>query len=76
MLRTPEIEIHLAEVMIMHRTRVILQTFWKYLREVSGENDYERYFEHIAKQGGEPMSRQEFYLDRLNHKHTRPTRCC
>ncbi len=48
------------------------------LREMSGEEDYARFCRHLrAKHPAEPQPGEaEFYLDRLRHKYTRPSRCC
>ncbi len=54
----------------------IIRVCWKYLREVSGENDYERYLSRIRSQGRDPMSKEQFYVTELEHKHSRINRCC
>jgi Selenoprotein, putative len=54
----------------------ILQRIWEILREASGENDYERYAQHARGIGEQPVTPQAFYLRQLEHKHSRPTRCC
>ena len=54
----------------------ILKKIWEYLREVSGENNYARYAQHARMMGEPPVTPQAFYLSRLEHKHSRPTRCC
>jgi uncharacterized short protein YbdD (DUF466 family) len=54
----------------------MLRKAWEFLREASGENDYARYAERARKQGGRPMTRQSFYLEQLERKHSRPSRCC
>jgi Selenoprotein, putative len=50
--------------------------FWQYLREVSGENDYTRYCARIRKLGEQPLSARAYYLEQLDRKNARPTRCC
>jgi uncharacterized short protein YbdD (DUF466 family) len=54
----------------------LLKTWWTYLREVSGENDYARYCAVVAAKGGNPMTRREFYDQRQQEKYSRPNRCC
>ncbi len=54
----------------------LLKSVWNYLREVSGENDYPRYCAWMAAEGGDPMSRREFYDHRQREKYSRPNRCC
>jgi uncharacterized short protein YbdD (DUF466 family) len=52
--------------------------FW-YLREVMGENAYERYLEHQRRRHpGEPvLPRRQFERRRMDERDTRPeTRCC
>jgi uncharacterized short protein YbdD (DUF466 family) len=54
----------------------LLRAIWNYLREVSGENDYARYRVRVAAEGGNPVSRREFYDQRQQEKYSRPNRCC
>ena len=54
----------------------LLKSFWDYLREVSGENDYARYCARMAAEGSDPVSRREFYEGRQQEKYSRPNRCC
>lgn len=54
----------------------LLKAIWNYLREVSGENDYIRYRDRMAAEGGDPVSRREFYDRRQRDKYSRPNRCC
>lgn len=49
------------------------------VRAMIGAPDYARYVAHIrsAHPGREPMSCEDFALDRLNHRYSRPgARCC
>lgn len=50
---------------------------WRGLREWCGDAAYERYQER-AKRGGQSriLSAQEFYVEQLNKKYSRPNRCC
>lgn len=54
----------------------LMRTFWSYLREVSGENDYARYCARMAAESCPPVSRREFYDHRQQEKYSRPNRCC
>lgn len=58
--------------------RKITRIVWHYLREVSGENDYERYRVRARASGLEVMTAEAFYLVRLRQKYLRPgpSRCC
>ena len=51
---------------------------WRYLREVSGDDAYERYLAHHAvKHAGQPlMSRKDYFAERQSRKWTGVTRCC
>jgi putative selenoprotein len=59
-----------------NRVTGLLGRIWNYLREVSGENDYARYCARLKKSGGIPLSARGFYLEQLERKNARPTRCC
>ncbi len=50
----------------------------RFLREVSGEADYERYCRHLREHHVRQSlpSRQEFYLESLRRRYSRPSRCC
>jgi uncharacterized short protein YbdD (DUF466 family) len=51
--------------------------FWKGLREWCGDSAYENYARCAKRQGVSPMlTPEEFYVDQLNHKYSRPNRCC
>ena len=60
----------------MARFELVLRSVWEYLREVFGDKAYSRYHDHILAHGGEPMTPQEFYLWRVQHKYSCPARCC
>jgi Selenoprotein, putative len=60
---------------LRHLTKLVA-TVWNYLREVSGENDYARYCVGVRKLGGQPVSARAFYIEQLECKNSRPTRCC
>lgn len=51
---------------------------WSILREASGETDYARYCQHLrAHHPDRPLpSEKQFYLERLNRKYARVSRCC
>jgi uncharacterized short protein YbdD (DUF466 family) len=58
------------------RLRSALRTFWRRLREWSGDAAYETY---LARTGGRPsLSREAFYLDGLRRRYqsSQPNRCC
>jgi uncharacterized short protein YbdD (DUF466 family) len=51
-----------------------------FVREISGDDVYERYLihwqQHHAQQGGEPQTRQEFFKAELERKWNGVKRCC
>lgn len=51
---------------------------WSYLRAVSGDDAYERYLAHHAREhAGEPaMTRKAFFAASQQQKWTGVTRCC
>ena len=55
-----------------------LRTIWEYLKEISGENAYDRYLQiHAATHPGKPaMSRGVFYRWRQNEKYANPGSRC
>jgi len=54
----------------------LLREIWAFLREVSGENDYDRYRARALAQGEPLLSPEDFYLDKLRRTYSRPHRCC
>jgi hypothetical protein len=54
----------------------LLRALWQYLRESAGENDYEHYRTRALARGESPAEAAEFYISRLEHKYSRPNRCC
>ncbi len=60
----------------LNRPMNLLGRLWDYLCEVSGENDYARYCARTKLLGGTPISARTFYLEQLERKNSRPTRCC
>jgi uncharacterized short protein YbdD (DUF466 family) len=51
---------------------------WRFLRQVSGDDAYERYLQHVARFHPEqtPMSRAEHFRFRQEQKWNRVSRCC
>jgi uncharacterized short protein YbdD (DUF466 family) len=55
------------------------RVFWRALREWSGDAAYERYLRAFtARPPGTspPLSPAEFYVEQLERRYSRPTRCC
>ena len=54
-----------------------LQVFWRGLRQWSGDSAYETYLACAERQPAKkPLSATEFYVEQLNRKYSRPSRCC
>jgi uncharacterized short protein YbdD (DUF466 family) len=55
-----------------------LRAIWEYLKEISGENAYDRYLQaHLATHPDKPpMSRAEFYRHRQDEKYSNPGSRC
>jgi uncharacterized short protein YbdD (DUF466 family) len=51
---------------------------WRFVRQVSGDDAYERYLAHHgeAHATSAPMTREQFYKFRQEQKWDRITRCC
>ncbi len=60
----------------MAHIQEVLRTAWRLLREASGEDDYRRYCTYVFARGDEPLSADEFYLQKLRQKYSQASRCC
>ncbi len=49
-----------------------------YLRQIMGETAYERYCEYLRRAGHAERipTPQQFYLESLERRYSRPSRCC
>lgn len=53
------------------------RTLWKRLREWCGDAAYERYQKAVTrKKSGHALTREQFYIEQLERKYSRPNRCC
>jgi uncharacterized short protein YbdD (DUF466 family) len=52
--------------------------FWRGIREWCGDAAYERYLRSLARQSKtiRILSAEEFYVEQLNRRYSRPSRCC
>jgi len=52
--------------------------FWRGLREWCGDAAYERYLGASGRQDGKQgaLGPEEFYVEQLNRRYSRPNRCC
>ncbi len=55
-----------------------LRTLWRWLREATGDDAYERYLVHQSQvhPGSAPMSRREFVKAEQERKWSGVNRCC
>jgi uncharacterized short protein YbdD (DUF466 family) len=56
--------------------RRIWLMIWDYLKEASGEREYDHYLAWTKRCGHRPMSRDEFFLSRIEARYSHPNRCC
>jgi uncharacterized short protein YbdD (DUF466 family) len=62
---------------LFERVNTSLRGFWLGLRQWSGDAAYERYAECAERNGARVVvSEEEFYLQELQRKYSRPNRCC
>jgi uncharacterized short protein YbdD (DUF466 family) len=54
-----------------------VRIFWLWLREWCGDAAYERYQRATARREGDAtITREQFYVQQLERKYSRPSRCC
>jgi uncharacterized short protein YbdD (DUF466 family) len=55
-----------------------LRLIWRWLRTASGDDAYERYLDHHAREhpGRPPVSRRAFYRESLERRWSGVSRCC
>lgn len=59
------------------KTKLIAHRFWLGLREWCGDSAYERFLAFSLRTGRETtLTPAQFYVDQLNRKYSRPSRCC
>jgi len=56
----------------------LFRRFWSGLREWCGDTAYEHYLRANGRQDGKrgALSAEEFYVEQLNRRYSRPNRCC
>jgi uncharacterized short protein YbdD (DUF466 family) len=61
-----------------HTLRRWARRFWRGLREWCGDAAYERYLRSSATRAGAcaRLTAEEFYVEQLNRRYSRPNRCC
>jgi uncharacterized short protein YbdD (DUF466 family) len=55
-----------------------LKRAWSYLRQVTGDDAYERYLAHRMQVHPEepPLTREQYFRQRQNEKWNKISRCC
>jgi uncharacterized short protein YbdD (DUF466 family) len=64
---------------IFKSARRKLRSFWRGLRDWCGDSAYERYLRAATKQSGgacKVLTKEQFYVDELDRRYSRPNRCC
>ena len=64
--------------MVRQQLKLGLAYLWQYLRQVSGDDAYERYLAHrqLAHAGEAPLTRSAFFRKRQDEKWSKVSRCC
>jgi uncharacterized short protein YbdD (DUF466 family) len=59
-------------------TSRFLRRFWRALREWCGDSAYESYLRSPGTRSGTrpTLTPEEFYVEQLNRRYSRPNRCC
>jgi uncharacterized short protein YbdD (DUF466 family) len=59
-------------------TSRFFRRFWRGLREWSGDAAYESYLRSKGTQSGlsRTLTPEEFYVEQLSRRYSRPNRCC
>jgi uncharacterized short protein YbdD (DUF466 family) len=63
---------------VWRRTRNVARNLWRGVREWCGDAAYERYLRSATgkSRSGRMLTAEEFYLEQLNRRYSRPNRCC
>jgi uncharacterized short protein YbdD (DUF466 family) len=58
--------------------KLLPKHLWHYLRQVTGDDAYERYVAHrkLAHTGEPPLTRRQFFKKRQEEKWSKVSRCC
>ena len=62
---------------VLNNLRNEAKTLWRRLREWSGDAAYERYVQATTRNAQRCVAtREQFYLQQLERKYSKPNRCC
>lgn len=58
--------------------KLLPKHLWQYVRQVTGDDAYERYVAHqqVAHAGEAPLTRHQFFKKRQDEKWSKVSRCC
>lgn len=71
---TGAMHMHSADIRV--RIRQALSALREWWRGASGTHAYDCYLNHVQKDRTKPLTPQEFYLDDIERKYSRPNRWC
>jgi uncharacterized short protein YbdD (DUF466 family) len=49
---------------------------WRFLRDLTGDAAYDVHLAHARAREERPQTREDFYMENLRRKYSRPNRCC
>ena len=60
------------------RARILVRKLWRAIRDWCGDSAYERYLIASKKTSAScpPLSKEQYYVEQLNRRYSRPNRCC
>jgi uncharacterized short protein YbdD (DUF466 family) len=60
------------------RARILVLKLWRGVRDWCGDSAYERYLSATQKRHSQdlPLTQEQFYVEQLNRRYSRPNRCC
>ena len=61
---------------IVDRIRQALSALREWCRGAYGTQDYDSYRRRADRQCTKPLTPEQFYLDEIQRKYSRPNRCC
>jgi uncharacterized short protein YbdD (DUF466 family) len=60
------------------RAQKIARRLWRGIRDWCGDSAYERYLSATRRRHSQdlPLTQEDFYVEQLNRRYSRPNRCC
>jgi uncharacterized short protein YbdD (DUF466 family) len=61
-----------------HRVQKSTRRVWRGIRDWCGDSAYERYLSATKRRNPQdaPLTQENFYVEQLNRRYSRPNRCC